>query len=113
MLKQTGIVLTVAAVIAILPGAAMADHIRSRKGPDASATEKLKNRLLELGVTGATADHQIGSLTSKEIAFFAEDTSRVQLVVGLWGEEWVIGGTYLGAVGVVGTALWINAKNEK
>ena len=112
MLKRFGIVLAAAGLLALLPGPAFADHIKARKGAEAAAAAKVKARLVELGMTERAATDQVGALTPKGISYFAEDPSRVQLVGGLWGEEWVLGAGFLGTLILVGVSLLIRAKNN-
>ena len=112
-MKKLASVLTTIAIITLLPGTfSWADHASSKRKSDAAASNAVKARLVELGMTDATATKQVASMTSKEVAYFAEDTSRVQLVGGLWGEEWVLGGGFLGAVIITGAALWLRAAGD-
>ncbi len=110
-MKKLASVLTAVAVAILLPGSfSWADHAPSKRKSDAAASDKVKARLVQLGMADSAASKQVAAMTSKEIAYFAEDPSRVQLVGGLWGEEWVLGGGFLGAIILTGLSLWIRAK---
>lgn len=112
-MRKLGLILAAVAAVAILPGTyAWADHAPSKRKADAKNAETLKARLMELGMSDAAAKSQVASLTSKEIAYFAEDPARVQVVGALWAEEWVLGGAFLGACIAVGATLLINASDN-
>ncbi len=111
MFKPTGLLLCALAMGVILPGRVLwADHVPSKRSRDAAAAAKVESRLLELGATAEAASRQVGSLTSEELAFFAADRSRIQVVAGLSGEEWLMGGAYLGGILLVLAAILSSAK---
>ncbi len=111
MHKQTGLLLSALALAVVIPGRPLlADHVPSRRARDAAAAAKVESRLVELGATRQAASEQLASLTPQEISFFAADPSRVQVVSGLWAEEWLMGGGFLGLILLITAGLASNAK---
>ena len=80
--------------LALLP--CFADVIPSRRAEKNSATEQaLKSRLEQVGLSAPEAEHQVGELTDREVAYFGQNPDRVQLVGGLYWYEWLAGATIL------------------
>lgn len=112
MMKRVGLVLAAAGMTVLVAGSpAWADHLKAKKAHNPSQAQAVKTRLVELGATDAAASRQVNSLTQAELTYFAADTNRVQVVAGLWGEEWIVGSVFLGII--AGIALWItNEAND-
>lgn len=75
----------------------LADVIPARYGQDTTeaAEETVKNRLQELGATENAAETHARILTTDELAYFAQDPSRIQSAGGMYWYEWLIGGATL------------------
>ena len=95
-----------------------ADVIPTRRASDTSdSTQKVQNRLVQLGLTAGAAQEQVQKMTVEETKYFAGDLARVQLVGqgenwggqsdNLWW-EWVFG---LAALGGVVAFIIIEAGN--
>ena len=72
--------ITVVMAFAVFSTPLFADHIRSRGSKDAKATAAVTERLVSLGVERASAERQVKALTDREVAYFAADPTRVQVV---------------------------------
>ncbi len=57
-----------------------ADHAPSKRKASAEKAAKVTERLVQLGMDKTAADRQVKALTEKEIAYFAADTQRIQIV---------------------------------
>jgi hypothetical protein len=111
MMQRTGFLLAITAAAFMVPGRiAFADEAPSKRTHDQAAAEKVTGRLLELGLTQQDASSQVSSLTTKDLNYFAADPgSRIQVVAGLWREEWLFG-LFWATVMVVG-AIWAFRKS--
>lgn len=75
-----------------------ADVIPTRRVErNAAAEQKVKARLEQLGVSSQEADRQVGDLTTRDTAYFAQNPDRVQAAAGLYWYEW-LGGIAFAAV---------------
>lgn len=82
--------------LAVVP--CLADVIPTRRVErNTAAEQKVKARLEQLGVTPQEADRQVADLSSRDAAYFAENTDRVQSAAGLYWYEW-LGGLAFAAV---------------
>ena len=90
----------VASLIAILP--CLADVIPTRRVErNATAEQKVKARLEQLGVPSQEADRQVGDLSTRDAAYFAQNPDRVQAATGLYWYEWLGGLVFAGIVAAV------------
>ena len=97
--------------LAMLP--CLADVIPARYGEDSSAAkETVKNRLQELGASKVAAETHTRTLTSDELAYFAQDPSRIQAAGGLYWYEWIIGSATL-AITVGLTVFFFQEYDEQ
>ena len=73
--------------LAVLAAPLYADHAPSKRKTDKAGAARVADRLVSLGMDKTAAELQVSVLTDKEIAYFAADLSRVQ-VVGAQGDNW-------------------------
>ncbi len=66
-----------------------------------ASRETVKARLQELGETASGAETCVQRLSSDEVAFFANDTSRIQSAGNLYWYEWVCGLFVLVTIGLI------------
>jgi hypothetical protein len=110
-MKRTGLTLAVVALVVLVPGpSSFADHLKAKKAHDPAAAAKLKARLTELGMSEGDAAREVGSLTSSEVAYFVSQPDRVQVVAGLWIEEWIIGLAFGAALITAWYIVWSDTK---
>jgi hypothetical protein len=110
-MKRTGLTLAVVALAVLVPGpSSFADHLKAKKAHDPAAASKVKARLMDLGMSEADAAREVGSLTSSEIAYFASEPDRVQVVAGLWLEEWILGLAFGAALVTAWFIVWSDTK---
>jgi hypothetical protein len=94
--KQWGRGVAVLCCALLIPGTAWADVVPPRREKSDRDARRVENRLASLGVTPAVARTSADQLTSAELSFFAEDSSRIQAVGGLTAGEWLAGAAFLG-----------------
>lgn len=86
----------VVSLLAALP--CRADIIPTRRiERNPAAEQKVKTRLEQLGLSPQEADRQVGELSPRDMAYFAENPERVQSAAGLYWYEW-LGGLAFAAI---------------
>jgi hypothetical protein len=72
--------ITVVMAFTVFASPLFADHVRARRSQDGKATAAVTDRLVSLGVERASAERQVKTLTERELAYFAADPTRIQVV---------------------------------
>lgn len=104
MVRRAGFVLTAIAMAVLVAPAAWADVIPSKRAAASDDAGRVKDRLVRVGVSPVEANEHASSLTERDAAFFARGENGVQVVAGLWLEEWLIAG---GAALLVAVAIFV------
>lgn len=112
MLRNAGLGLAVLALTAVIASPAMADTLPVKRAEKNGDRARVAERLQQVGVPAAEAVEQVAKLPSKDVAFFAADGDRVQVVAGLWSEEWLVGGGFLALMGVITYIMLDDATHE-
>jgi len=95
--------------LSLLP--CFADVIPTRyANDDTAARQAVQGRLQDLGVSPSNADTHVRELTSHELAYFAQDTARIQSAGSLYWYEWLFGAIMLGAA--IGASVWIYLEHS-
>jgi len=97
-MRLTGLALATVALCVMIAPPAWADVIPSRQADSDADAGRVQDRLVEVGVSPVRAADLTAALTADELAFFAKDPQSVQVVGGLWLEEWTTGLVFLGGV---------------
>lgn len=110
MLKKSGLALCSLAMLILAAPAAWADVLPSRRIERAPEAAPVAQRLADVGVPLHDAMAQASAMSADDAAFFSEDADRVQVVAGLWAEEWLFG--ILGLT-IVGWAAFVIGDGSK
>ncbi len=98
MVKLTGLGLVGVGLVVILAQPCWADVIPSRRASQNGDAKKVTTDLEKTGLKEVQAQHQTRHLSQADLAYFAAEPSRVQVVGGLIFEEIVGGAALLGIV---------------
>lgn len=93
---------------AVLAVPLWADHAPSKRKADGVNASRVAERLVGLGMDRAAAERQVTVLTDRELAYFAADLSRVQ-VVGAAQDMFSGGADLTWYQAVIGIAMLIGA----
>ena len=94
-----GVAVACCALLLARPGLAWADVAPARKAKADKNAVAVERRLVTIGVDAATAKASAERLTPSELAYFAEDPTRLNNMGGLTWGEWMGGGFLLFLVG--------------
>lgn len=100
----------VAALLVARPGFALADVVPARKAAAARDAAAVEQRLVTLGLNSSTAKAGTENLTPSELRFFAEDSSRLQVVGGLTWDEMLGGLVFGGFIALYVVLIAFHAK---
>ncbi|MBI2932935.1 MAG: hypothetical protein HYY16_14925 [Planctomycetes bacterium] len=108
MSKRIGSVLTALSMAVLLAPQAWADVLPSKRA-QAGDEACVQEQLTRVGVSAAEAREQAASLTGEELTYFAGG-NRVQVVAGLYMEEWL---TSVGFLGFLGALSFVVVDSSK
>ena len=98
--------------VAVVAAPLWADHASSKRKADPANAARVAERLVVLGMDRTAAERQVTVLTDRELAYFAADLSRVQ-IVGAPQDMWSGGAditwyeAVIGVVMILGAGTWI------
>lgn len=110
MLRFSGLAAAFLAIGAGVSAPAFADVLPSRRPDEGREAGQVACRLQGVGIPRVEAAGQTAALTPGDLAYFAEGEQRVQVVAGLWLEEGLIGGAWIGLIGYFAFLIYDDAK---
>jgi hypothetical protein len=72
---------------------------------DQIARAAVEQRLVELGSDAKEAHDQVAILSDEVVERYADSPESVQVVTGLYFEEWLLGGVFLGLLIIIAMGL--------